>query len=275
MPELPEVETIRRFLKKHILNNEISVVSVKLDKIVQEDKKLFIKHLKKTSITDIKRQGKYFIFVLSNGYYLIIHLKMSGQILYVSHEAEIIKHTHVIISFKNSDFDLRFKDVRQFGYMLTLKSSELQKYLQKRIGPDILDVKLLEFKQTLKNKHRIIKSLLLDQKLYAGIGNIYANEALFIAGIHPESKSSDLSDNQISKLYTALQEVLKLAIKLGGSSIGDYILPDNSIGLFQKRHKIYQKDDHACLVCKANIQRIKQGGRSTWYCPKCQKLKKT
>ena len=275
MPELPEVETIRRFLKKHILNNEISAVNIKLDKIVQEDKKLFIKHLKKTSITDIKRQGKYFIFVLSNGYYLIIHLKMSGQILYVPHEAEIIKHIHVIISFKNSDFDLRFKDVRQFGYMLTLKSSELQKYLQKRIGSDILDVKLSEFKQTLKSKHRIIKSLLLDQKLYAGIGNIYANEALFIAGIHPASKSSNLSDNQISKLYIAIQEVLKLAIKLGGSSIGDYVLPDNSIGSFQKRHKIYQKDGQACPVCKTNIQCIKQGGRSTWYCPKCQKIKRT
>jgi len=275
MPELPEVETIRRFLKKHILNNEISAVNVKLDKIVHQGKKLFIKRLEKASITDVKRQGKYFIFVLSNDYYLIIHLKMSGQILYVPHGAEIIKHTHVIISFKNSDFDLRFRDVRQFGYLLTFKKNELQKYLSGRIGPDILDVKLIEFKQTLKSKHRIIKSLLLDQKLYAGIGNIYANEALFIAGIHPESKSSDLSDNQISKLYTALQEVLKLAIKLGGSSIGDYILPDNSIGSFQKRHKIYQKDGQPCAVCKTNIQRIKQGGRSTWYCPKCQKLKKT
>jgi formamidopyrimidine-DNA glycosylase len=274
MPELPEVETIRRFLKKHILNKQISAVKIRLDKIVHEDKGQFIKHLRKSSITDIKRQGKYFIFVLSNGYYLIIHLKMSGQILYVPHETEIIKHTHVIISFKGSNFDLRFKDVRQFGYLLTLRDNELSKYLSARIGPDVLDVSLLEFKKTLKSRNRIIKSLLLDQKLYAGIGNIYANEALFIAGIHPESKSSSLSDAQISKLYKALEDVLKLAIKLGGSSVGDYILPDNSIGSFQKKHKIYQKDGEACPVCKTNIKRIKQNGRSTWYCPKCQKIKK-
>lgn len=273
MPELPEVETIRCFLKKHILNKEISAVNIKFDKIIHEDKKLFIKHLKKTIITDIKRQGKYFIFVLSNGYYLIIHLKMSGQLLYVPHKSKIIKHTHVIISFKSDGFDLRFKDVRRFGYLLTLSKSELQKYLLKRIGPDILDVSFLEFKKTLKSRQRIIKSLLLDQKLYAGIGNIYANEVLFLSGIHPQAKSSNLNDNQIKKLYKALHKVLKLAIKLGGSSVGDYILPDDSIGSFQKRHKIYQKDNQACPICKTHIKRIKQSGRSSWYCPKCQKLK--
>ena len=273
MPELPEVESIRRFLKKHILNREISTVNIKLDKIIHEDKELFIKHLKKAVITDIKRQGKYFIFVLSNGHYLIIHLKMSGQLLYVSHESKIIKHTHVIISFKSGGFDLRFKDVRRFGYLLTLSEGELQKYFLKRIGPDILDVSFLAFKKTLKSKQRIVKSLLLDQKLYAGIGNIYANEALFLSGIHPRVKSSNLNDSELKKLYEALQKLLKSAIKLGGSSIGDYILPDSSIGLFQKKHKIYQKDGQACPVCKTHIKRIKQNGRSTWYCPKCQKFK--
>ncbi len=271
MPELPEVETIRRFLKKHILNKEISAVNIKFDKIIHEDKKLFIEHLKKTIITDIKRQGKYFIFVLSNGYYLIIHLKMSGQLLYVPHKSKIIKHTHVIISFKGGDFDLRFKDVRRFGYLLTLSKSESRKYLLKRIGTDILDVGSLEFKKTLKSKQRIIKSLLLDQKLYAGIGNIYANEALFLAGIHPRVKSSNLNDSQIRKLYEALQKILKSAIKSGGSSVGDYILPDDSIGSFQKRHKVYQKDGQACPICKTHIKRVKQNGRSSFFCPNCQK----
>jgi formamidopyrimidine-DNA glycosylase len=275
MPELPEVETIKRFLKKNILNKEIVSVDIKLDKIIHQDKKLFIKRLKQSSIKDIKRQGKYFIFILSNGYRLIIHLKMSGQILYLPHEDAITKHTHIIISFKNSGHDLRFKDVRQFGYLLTLTKAELDSYLGKRIGADILDVSLSKFRQILTAKKRIIKSLLLDQKLFSGIGNIYANEALFLAGINPQALSSNLSKQQIEKLYRALFKVLKLAIKLGGSSIGDYILPDNSIGSFQKKHKIYQKEGQACPVCKAPIKRIKQNGRSTWYCPRCQRLKKT
>jgi formamidopyrimidine-DNA glycosylase len=272
MPELPEVETIRRFLKKNILNKEIATVQIKLDKIIHQDKKAFIKNLKKTVIKDILRQGKYFIFALSNGYYLIIHLKMSGQILYLSHKAPLTKHTHVIITFRDKEHDLRFKDVRQFGYMLTLSKGELRDYLSGRIGIDILEVSLPRFRETLKTKKRIIKSLLLDQKIFSGIGNIYANEALFLAGINPQTISSNLSGKQIDKLYHALVKVLKLAIKLGGSSVGDYILPDNSIGSFQKKHKIYQKQGHPCPVCNTPIERIKQNGRSTWYCPKCQSL---
>jgi formamidopyrimidine-DNA glycosylase len=270
MPELPEVETIRRFLKKNILNKEIASVQIKLDKIIHQNKKSFINNTKKAVIKDIQRQGKYFIFSLSNGYYLLIHLRMSGQILYLPHEAPVAKHTHVIISFKNSGYELRFKDVRQFGYMLTLDKGELKNYLAGRIGDDILQVSLPQFEKALKTRKRIIKSLLLDQKIFSGIGNIYANEALFAAGINPQAISSNLSKKEIDKLYQALMGVLKLAVKLGGSSIGDYILPDNSIGSFQKRHKIYQKQGHPCPVCHTPIKRMKQNGRSTWYCPKCQ-----
>lgn len=271
MPELPEVENIANFLKKHILNKKISSVSISLSKIVKNSSPAFRNHLKNSRVVNVFRIGKFIIIELSNNYDLIIHLKMSGQILYLLKNSKIKKHTHALIKFKNSKTELRFRDARQFGYMMTIRSDKLDDFLKSKIGPDFFDLTYKDFKKILKPRKRIIKALLLDQKLFAGIGNIYANEALFKAGIHPEDNSSNLSEKNIKKLYKSINLIMKEAVRLGGSSVDDYILPDSSPGFFQNRHKVYQKQGQKCSKCEGIIKRIKQGGRSSFFCPNCQK----
>ncbi|MCK4519113.1 MAG: bifunctional DNA-formamidopyrimidine glycosylase/DNA-(apurinic or apyrimidinic site) lyase [Candidatus Omnitrophica bacterium] len=271
MPELPEVENICRFLKKKILKKQILSVSVRLDKIVKNNSYSFIKYLKGKSVSDVFRRGKFIIIGLSNKYYLITHLKISGQLLYLSKKEQAAKHTHIIINFKNTEYQLRFKDVRQFGYMHIVKSNELEGFLASKIGPDFPDLPYKEFKAIVGSRKRIIKSLLLDQKLFSGIGNIYANEALFKAGVHPAALSSSLTQEQIKKLYSAINSILSEAIRMGGSSVDDYILPDTSLGSFQNKHKVYQKEGGKCPRCSGIIERVKQNGRSSWFCSHCQK----
>lgn len=272
MPELPEVENIVRDLRKRILSKKISKVHILLSKIIRNKKNYFIKEVENSIIKNVFRRGKFIIIELSANKYLVIHLKLSGRLLYLSSDEPLEKHTHLTCEFKNSNMQLRYQDVRQFGYLKVIHKSELEDFLSNRIGPDYLSVLFQEFASALKSRKRIIKSLLLDQKVFSGLGNIYVTEALYQAKINPKAISSNIKAIKIKKLYNSIQSILKEAIRLKGSSVDDYIRPDRSEGRYQKIHKVYQKEGKKCPRCRTIIKRIKMNGRSSYFCPKCQKL---
>jgi len=278
MPELPEVETVRLKLQDKILNKKI----VKIE--VLEKKQLIgdIENILSQKITQLSRQGKYLSLHLSNDYFLNIHLKMSGQILYADNYNKAVypitfphtntnkmpcKFTRIIIYFSDKSC-LFFNDLRKFGW---IKISQKQ---EKPKGIDILDKKFsLEFLKSLTAKNNLpVKTFLLDQNKIAGIGNIYASEILFSARIAPQAKPKSLTPIQTKKLFQEIIKTIKSGIKHQGASGNDkmYVLPDSSFGGQQKYFFVYQREKQPCRICQTPIKRIKQGGRSTFYCPRCQ-----
>jgi formamidopyrimidine-DNA glycosylase len=193
----------------------------------------------------------------------IVHLGMTGRMLVCDADEEIVKHTHAIAKLK-SGRELRFVDPRRFGRLSVTQGFAAA-------GSEPLEVQLEKFIELFHGRKTSIKSALLNQKLLSGVGNIYADESLFRAGIRPKRRASSLSREDLRRLYLALQEVLKEAIKLGGSSVSDYVDSDGEEGFFQLQHRVYGREGEPCLVCKTPIKRVVIGGRSSHYCPKCQK----
>jgi formamidopyrimidine-DNA glycosylase len=279
MPELPEVETIRLQLKPKIIGKTIKDIQIL-------EKKQFIgkkEDVLGRKILSINRVGKILYLLLNDGKYLNFHLKMTGQILFSSDIKNSFfknivpftksnkmpgKTTRIIIDFSDNS-GLFFNDMRKFGWVKISEKPEKPK------GIDVLssDFTLKFFCYLTNTIHKPIKFFLMDQDKIAGIGNIYANEALFLAKIHPLRKSGSLSKPETTKLYQAIKKVIEQGIKYGGSSGADeaFIKPDSSKGTYQKQFKVYQREDEPCFICKTPIKRIKQGGRSNFFCPKCQK----
>jgi len=278
MPELPEVETIRSKLDSLIKNKVIKEVRVL-------EKKQFIGDYRKIigkKIQRLQRKGKILTIVLSNDLYLSIHLKLTGQLLFSSKiDKGVFKHiipftrtnkmpsntTRIIFKFKDKS-DLFFNDLRKFGWIKLLNRP------QNPIGTDILskDFNLDFFRDLIFSSKKNIKFLLLDQEKIAGIGNIYANDSLFLAEINPLRKANSLDEKEIKKLYQSIKKVINEGIKDQGSSGADeaFILPDGKKGKHQRYFLVYQRENKPCVVCKTLIKRIKQGGRSSFFCPKCQ-----
>ncbi len=280
MPELPEVETIRRAITKNIVGKIIQRVDVL-------EKKQFSgnsKSIEGKKIADIQRKGKVIAIKLDNNSFINIHLKLTGQILYSSDlqepEFKVIipftgtnvmpaKTTRVVIHFTDNSA-LFFNDMRKFGWMKLSDKAEGPKAI------DVLDKKFTEdfFSTKVKSSGKPIKILLMDQEKMSGIGNIYANEALFVAGIDPRKRSKNLTDDEIERLYRAVKEVIDKGLKYQGSSGRDeaYILPNGERGQYQNHFLVYQKEGENCPGnCKGKIERIKQAGRSSFICPRCQK----
>src|SRR6266851_6072041 len=193
----------------------------------------------------------------------IVHLGMTGRLLVCQPDAEVAKHTHAVVKLA-SGRELRFVDPRRFGRLSVARDFDA-------VGCEPLDVKLDRFITLFHGRKTPIKSALLNQKLLRGVGNIYADESLFRAGIRPRRRASSISHEHLRKLFLSVKEVLQEAIALGGSSISDYVDADGEEGLFQLQHRVYGREGEACLVCKKPIKRIVIAGRSSHYCPKCQK----
>jgi formamidopyrimidine-DNA glycosylase len=193
----------------------------------------------------------------------IVHLGMTGRVIVCEPGDEVPKHTHAILQLA-SGRELRFVDPRRFGRLSVTQAFEAP-------GTEPLQVELEKFVQLFKGRKTPIKSALLNQKLLSGVGNIYADESLFRAGIRPRRRAASLSKEDLRRLYLAVQEVLKEAIALGGSSISDYVDADGEEGFFQLQHRVYGREGEPCLVCKSPIKRVVLAGRSSHYCPKCQK----
>ena len=272
MPELPEVETTVKglnIIKNHKIN-KISIHTINLRyKIPKSIKKLLINY----KISNIRRIAKYIILDLNNNYSLIVHLGMSGRLKCTNVDFTRDKHDHLILVLNNNK-KLIFNDQRKFGFIDIVKTSNLnhQKYIL-NLGVDALSIKLEpKFLHDKISKSQVpIKQILLNQKIIAGIGNIYASEILFDAKISPTTFGKDLKISKIMQLTRSIRKILKKAIKFGGSSIRDYRSSDGTLGNFQSNFKVYNRDGKT--IKGEKILKIVQYGRSTFYCPKIQNNK--
>jgi formamidopyrimidine-DNA glycosylase len=305
MPELPEVETIARGLAKRVTGDVIESVWLgqKTD-LLKSPPNEIAAALDQSRIAAIRRMGKHIVFDLdhaelavpsaSSGQALrgklrspkrklkqspaqqieregaapskaqwIVHLGMTGRLQVCEPQAELAKHTHAVLKL-SSGRELRFVDPRRFGRLSVATGFDAT-------GIEPLEVDLDTFVSLFHGRKTPIKSALLNQKLLRGVGNIYADESLFRAGIRPRRRATTITRDQLSKLFVGVQEVLKEAIALGGSSISDYVDADGEEGFFQLQHRVYGREGEPCLVCKTPIKRVVIAGRSSHYCPKCQK----
>ena len=274
MPEIAEVETVRNTLKKRILHKKIKKVEVYYEPMIESDIDAFKKNLVGTSFIDIKRRGKWLIFETEH-YYLLSHLRMEGK-YFIKDKQEIKdKHEHVIFTFIN-DTTLRYADTRKFGRMnLILKTEIDNTECIKKQGLEPGDKKLTAdyLLKKFEKKQLPIKTVLLDQTIISGLGNIYANEVLFAAGINPLTKACNLTKEDCERIVKRAAEIIEAAIKMGGTTIRSYTSSLGVTGKFQQNLKVHKREKEKCLVCGIAIENIKVGGRSTYFCPNCQKEK--
>ncbi len=271
MPELPEVETVRKKLLTRLKNKKIKSVNIIYPNIFfGQDIEKIKENIKNQTINDIKRKGKWLIFELDD-YYLLSHLRMEGKYLYRNIDEKIEKHEHVIFNI-NDEFELRYKDTRKFGRMYLVDKTKINESPLKDVGPDPWDEKLTTnyLKEKYNNKKIPIKTALLDQSIIAGIGNIYADEILFLSKIHPLRKCGSLNDKELESIIENTKKVLEKAIEEGGTTIRSYTSEEGVTGLFQNELYVHQREKEECRICKTIIKKIRVGQRGTYYCEKCQ-----
>ncbi|TCP32100.1 DNA-(apurinic or apyrimidinic site) lyase [Scopulibacillus darangshiensis] len=273
MPELPEVETVKETLNKLVTDKTIGHVDVRWPNIIQrpDDIKAFQMLLEGQTIDTIARRGKFLLFYLDD-YVLVSHLRMEGKYRLEEQDTPIDKHTHVIFRFSDGT-ELRYRDVRKFGTMhLFNKGEEFNSSPLRQLGPEPLsDVFTSEYLYSKCQKtERTIKQVLLDQTIVVGLGNIYVDEALFCARLHPLTKAKHLSAADSERLYASIQETLREAVGLGGSTIRTYLNSQGEMGMFQQRLNVYGRQGDSCPNCGTPIEKIKAGGRGTHFCPVCQ-----
>lgn len=274
MPELPEVEAVRVGLKQLVLGKTVEKVEVLWPKIIEQPEVETFKHqLIGETIEDFGRRGKFLIFKWTH-FDMISHLRMEGKYEFHKDETPYDKHTHVVFHFIDHT-QLRYLDVRKFGRMALIEKNGAMSYkgIQK-LGPEPLPevFKLPIFKEQLKKYGKAIKPLLLDQKLVTGLGNIYVDEALFEAEIHPEQPADTLSDTEVKRLYKSIIDVLGRAVEAGGTTIRTYKNALGEAGKFQISLNVYGLTGKACPRCGRGIVKTKVAQRGTHFCPQCQKL---
>jgi len=299
MPELPEVETIRRDLAAEITNQPISAVKIFSAKTAQNSAAFFKKSLVGASFSSLGRRGKLLIFSISRPakksrqaeQFLLIHLKMTGQLIYIRRQKKIAgghslmddfsksvggvlpnRQTRALFEFQNGG-QLFFNDLRRFGYLKIISGEELAKILADNYGPEPLTASfsLDNFRKALSKRSLKIKALLLNQKLIAGLGNIYVDESLFAARLHPERLAKSLSLPEIKKLWQAISRIINRAVEQRGTTFSNYVDSRGRQGNFSRWLKVYGRDGEACPVCRRPLRKKKVAGRGTHYCTHCQK----
>jgi len=270
MPELPEVETIRRSLLPHVVGARISGVTVRERRLRRPIARDFAARVRGRRIVDLERRGKYLLFHLDDGRVLLVHLGMSGSLEVAAPDKLPDPHDHVVIGLDRG-VALVFNDPRRFGLMRVGRVDDLAELRQ--VGRDTLTAAPSpdEWRQLVRGRRLPIKNLLMDQRVLGGVGNIYANEMLFQAGIRPRRRAAGLRQQELARLSDAMRSVLEEAVGLGGSSISDYRDANGRPGSFQMRHAVYDRAGSPCATCGAKIKRIVLGGRSSFYCPRCQR----
>lgn len=304
MPELPEVESIRIKLEKYLIGHKVEKVKVNYAKALQGDPK----KLTGGKVEKIRRFGKVLSIDLDNGYSAVIHIKLTGQLIYrgpnlknpPSLSKKVVggvpglpakaskmragKHTHVVFELdkggvllddKSQRAALYYNDVRKFGWIKIVKTGQVQEIdFIKKLGPEPLDgLTFKKFKEILGSTRRSIKTLLMDQSKIGGVGNIYANDALWKAKIHPERPADKLKEDEIKKLYKAIEEVLKAGLKYEGASELAFVMPDGEEGSYQDHSLVYGREGESCRRHKdTKVKKKKVAGRGTYYCPACQRL---
>ena len=273
MPELPEVETVVRGLRASLPGHTIREVRLgKTDFI--DDSVALAERVPGCRINAVSRLGKFICIELApgvpheEGLNLVIHLGMTGQLTVRHPGDQIAPHTHCFLAL-DDNWELRYTDIRRFGRILLVPESRIAKF-RESLGAEPLEITLEEFRARFAPRRARVKALLLDQGVLCGIGNIYADESLFRARIHPARIAASLGQTQIAALHRAVREVLTTAIRLRGSSISDYVDSNGNRGAFQLRHRVYQREAKPCVRCKEKICRVIVAGRSSHFCPRCQ-----
>lgn len=277
MPELPEVETIRRELEKDVVGRKIkSVETVGRKSIKRQTPAVFTSGLEGVKITGASRRGKYLLLALDSGQVLVVHLGMSGQLRRAVPKDQVAKHTHVTITFTQGG-QLRFIDPRTFGEMFLATPDEIGSQIEElsTLGVDPVEAPMswVDFGHLLRSRNTTLKSFLTDQSMIAGIGNIYADEILFDSGLRFDRETGSLTTQEIRRLYRSLVEILHEAIKYGGSTLSDgqYVDLFGKSGDYQSHHQVYDREKQPCRRCRrTDISKVKVGGRSTYYCEVCQ-----
>jgi len=282
MPELPEVETIRRQLNEVLVGKKIKRVEVLREKSFGGDPKRLVGW----EISRVDRKSKLIeIYFKNREEILIVHLKMTGQLVFVDGEERVVgghptadwvsnlpsKHTRVVLNFVDGS-KLFFNDLRVFGWMRMVNKEKYEKEMRKT-SPDVTEKEFsLEYlTEVLKKSKKAVKLVLMDQEKIGGLGNIYANDALYLAKIMPNRKADSLSSLEIKNLLIAIREVINRGIKYGGASAANYVDTKGMGGTYQDHFLVYKRDGQLCDRCKGIIQKMKIGGRGTFYCPRCQK----
>jgi len=282
MPELPEVETIARGLHKRVAGDTIQSIWLgEKPEPLKSSPREIAEVLERSKILQVRRVGKHIVFDLqqpankghrrgaSSGQW-VVHLGMTGKMQVTTPDVEVARHTHAIARLV-SGREVRFVDPRRFGRLAVVGAGAKAAAGFQAPGDEPLESQAERFVELFHGRKTPIKSALLNQKLLSGVGNIYADEALFRAGIRPRRRAASLTLDQLRKLHAAVQEVLREAIELGGSSISDYVNADGEEGFFQLQHRVYGREGEPCLVCGAPIKRVVIAGRSSHYCSHCQK----
>ena len=275
MPELPEVETVRKTLKKLVVNKTIKDITVYWPKIIKTPLEVeqFVDALIGETIIDVGRRGKFLIIYTGN-FALVSHLRMEGKYGLYPKDEPYDKHTHVLFHFTDGT-ELRYRDVRKFGTMhLYKKGDEFLTEPLIGLGPEPFseEFTVQYLADKLKKTNRKIKTALLDQKVFVGLGNIYVDEALFRAGIHPERIANTLDTNELNLLHREIVATLSEAVKKGGSTIRSYVNSQGEIGMFQLELYAYGRKGEECKRCGTPLEKTTVGGRGTHYCPQCQKI---
>ncbi len=291
MPELPEVEVTRRRLAPHVVGKRIEqVVTSKPSYFFLTPPDVLRRKLKGRRVQSLTRVGKYLLAELDDGARLLLHLGMTGQLFTQSaHSPRLMsstaaralppeaqgafspdEHTHLELRFDDGAERVFFRDVRKFGKVRWLEAGQSDARLEK-LGTDALLATGLELYEAARRRRTPIKSLLLDQSVLAGAGNIYADEALFLAGVRPGRAARRVTKHECTRLVEALQQVLQRSIETGGSSISDYVNPDGTDGGYQDERRVYARTGEPCRTCGTPVKRIVIGQRSSHYCPTCQR----
>jgi formamidopyrimidine-DNA glycosylase len=271
MPELPEVQTVVTTLRPKLLGRTIRAVRLARADILQPAGADLPALLVGRAVSSIERRGKRIIFRLSDDARFYVHLGMTGQLTVAPPDAPLPPHTHLTIDFDARDGagfpQVRFRDPRRFGGVWWLGHDEPP---DAGMGPEPLSLRPAQLARRLARTTRAVKNALLDQSVVAGLGNIYVDESLFAARIHPLTPADRLSLEQIARLNRAIKATLRKAIRHRGSSLRDYLDADGERGAFQKLHRVYDRAGEPCRNCRTPVERIVLGGRSTHFCPKCQ-----
>jgi len=270
MPELPEVETIKRDLSRLIVGKEILNLWTNTPKQIRPSLSLVKKAVVGKKIRKIARRAKLIQIFLNDGQVLVIHLKLTGRLLYREKTAKPDDWVRVLISLSGGK-EIRFADLRKFGWIKLIKNKEGLKKLLSEFGPEPLnDLDFKTFKKILASTSRAVKIVLMDQKKISGIGNIYASEALFLARIDPRRSANKLTEKETKKLYQAIERVLRAGIKYRGASDQYYLDALGHKGSYQDHFLVYGRTGQKCFGCQGRVKRLVVGGRGTFYCPHCQ-----
>lgn len=270
MPELPEVETIVRGLRLKLAEKKIRVVRVRTPGLLVTPPRAFRRSLQGAIIRDIRRKGKFILFHLTSGDALVVHLKMTGQLLLTAEDLPLDRHTHVVFELEPGNLQLRYRDVRKFGLLgMQTRNGEAWPAL-KALAPDPLEMTGEDFQEKLRRKKRALKPALLDQTFISGLGNIYVDESLHRAKIHPSTPAHTLDPGQARELHRLIRRILRQAIRHKGTTVSDYRGPEGIVGGFQRHLRVYDCTGKPCRFCGTTIQKTRVGGRGTHFCPSCQ-----